>query len=119
MTVPYIKLNDSNMIPAVGLGEYSVKAEGPIMSWCRAGTWQPTAKAEEVTFSIAYALEEAGYRHLDCAWYNMVCLFVYHFSQLHALPGSIKTRKTLGLVYVHRAFLGPKYSYAISTYFRS
>lgn len=33
----------------------------------RAGTWQ--SKPEEVTNAVEYALKEAGYRHIDCAWY--------------------------------------------------
>ncbi|GLB42464.1 putative aldo keto reductase [Lyophyllum shimeji] len=49
MTVPLIKLNNGNEIPAIGLG-----------------TWQ--SKPEEVTAAVCYALKEAGYRHIDCAW---------------------------------------------------
>ncbi|KAG5638581.1 hypothetical protein H0H81_011801 [Sphagnurus paluster] len=49
MAVPLIKLNNGNEIPALGLG-----------------TWQ--SKPEEVTSAVSYALKEAGYRHIDCAW---------------------------------------------------
>ena len=30
------------------------------------GTWQ--SKPEEVEAAVEYALKEAGYRHIDCAW---------------------------------------------------
>ncbi|KAG5644190.1 hypothetical protein DXG03_008853, partial [Asterophora parasitica] len=49
MAVPQIKLNNGIKIPAIGLG-----------------TWQ--LKPEEVTNAVSYALKEAGYRHIDCAW---------------------------------------------------
>ncbi|KAF8069235.1 NADP-dependent oxidoreductase domain-containing protein [Lyophyllum atratum] len=49
MAVPVIKLNNGTEIPALGLG-----------------TWQ--SKPEEVTSAVSYALKEAGYRHIDCAW---------------------------------------------------
>ncbi|KAG5642345.1 hypothetical protein DXG03_002969 [Asterophora parasitica] len=49
MAVPQIKLNNGIEIPAIGLG-----------------TWQ--SKPEEVTNAVSYALKEAGYRHIDCAW---------------------------------------------------
>ncbi|KAF8632344.1 hypothetical protein AX15_001927 [Amanita polypyramis BW_CC] len=48
MTVPSIKLSSGYEIPAIGLG-----------------TWQST---EGVIEAVAYAIKEAGYRHLDCAW---------------------------------------------------
>ncbi|KAF8655356.1 hypothetical protein AX16_003091 [Volvariella volvacea WC 439] len=47
--VPTIKFNNGQEIPAIGLG-----------------TWQ--SKPEEVTSAVAYAIKEAGYRHIDCAW---------------------------------------------------
>lgn len=47
-----IKLNDGKQIPALGLG-----------------TWQ--APEAEVVEAVRYAVKEAGYRHIDCAWaYN-------------------------------------------------
>ncbi|KAF9461730.1 NADP-dependent oxidoreductase domain-containing protein [Collybia nuda] len=49
MSVSTIKFNNGREIPALGLG-----------------TWQ--SKPEEVTSAVAYALKEAGYRHIDCAW---------------------------------------------------
>ncbi|KAF5378869.1 hypothetical protein D9615_006924 [Tricholomella constricta] len=49
MAAPVIKLNNGSEIPAIGLG-----------------TWQ--SKPEEVTSAVSYALKEAGYRHIDCAW---------------------------------------------------
>ncbi|EIN08258.1 Aldo/keto reductase [Punctularia strigosozonata HHB-11173 SS5] len=49
VTVPKIQLNNGVEIPAVGLG-----------------TWQ--SKPEEVVTAVSYALKEAGYRHIDCAW---------------------------------------------------
>ncbi|KAJ3712709.1 Aldo/keto reductase [Lentinula raphanica] len=52
MSVPLIKLNNGIEIPSIGLG-----------------TWQ--SSPEEVNAAVAYALKEAGYRHVDCAWgYN-------------------------------------------------
>ncbi|KAJ3763244.1 Aldo/keto reductase [Lentinula raphanica] len=52
MSVPLIKLNNGIEIPSIGLG-----------------TWQ--SSPEEVIAAVAYALKEAGYRHVDCAWgYN-------------------------------------------------
>ncbi|KAH9884301.1 Aldo/keto reductase [Cubamyces lactineus] len=50
MASPAIKLNNGLEIPVIGLG----------------GTWQ--SKPEEVPNAVEYALEEAGYRHIDCAW---------------------------------------------------
>ncbi|KAF8878717.1 NADP-dependent oxidoreductase domain-containing protein [Infundibulicybe gibba] len=47
--VPIIELNDGHKIPAIGFG-----------------TWQ--SKGDEVTSAVAYAIKEAGYRHIDCAW---------------------------------------------------
>ncbi|THH09677.1 hypothetical protein EW145_g1850 [Phellinidium pouzarii] len=44
-----IKLNSGAEIPAIGLG-----------------TWQ--SQPEEVIEAVRYALAEAGYRHIDCAW---------------------------------------------------
>jgi glycerol 2-dehydrogenase (NADP+) len=44
-----IKLNDGNVIPKIGLG-----------------TWQ--SKTHEVEHAVEYAVKEAGYRHIDCAW---------------------------------------------------
>ncbi|KAF9058368.1 NADP-dependent oxidoreductase domain-containing protein [Rhodocollybia butyracea] len=49
MPAPSIKLNNGVEIPAIGLG-----------------TWQ--SKPEEVVSAVSYALKEAGYRHIDCAW---------------------------------------------------
>ncbi|KAJ8515489.1 hypothetical protein ONZ45_g7101 [Pleurotus djamor] len=49
MTAPTIKLNNGLEIPAIGLG-----------------TWQ--SKSNEVTTAVEFALKEAGYRHIDCAW---------------------------------------------------
>ncbi|KAI0765933.1 Aldo/keto reductase [Trametes elegans] len=49
MAAPTIKLNNGVEIPIIGLG-----------------TWQ--SKPEEVTNAVEYALKEAGYRHIDCAW---------------------------------------------------
>ncbi|EJF58366.1 Aldo/keto reductase [Dichomitus squalens LYAD-421 SS1] len=46
---PTIKLNNGVEIPAIGLG-----------------TWQ--SKPEEVINAVEYAIKEAGYRHIDCAW---------------------------------------------------
>ncbi|PPQ69216.1 hypothetical protein CVT24_000013 [Panaeolus cyanescens] len=46
---PTIKLNDGKEIPVIGLG-----------------TWQ--SKPGEVAAAVAYAIKEAGYRHIDCAW---------------------------------------------------
>ncbi|KIP07209.1 hypothetical protein PHLGIDRAFT_105937 [Phlebiopsis gigantea 11061_1 CR5-6] len=46
---PKITLNNGVEIPALGLG-----------------TWQ--SKPEEVVHAVEYALKEAGYRHIDCAW---------------------------------------------------
>ncbi|KAI0948029.1 hypothetical protein AcW1_009643 [Taiwanofungus camphoratus] len=49
MACPNVKLNNGVEIPIIGLG-----------------TWQ--SKPEEVTNAVEYALKEAGYRHIDCAW---------------------------------------------------
>ncbi|KAI1789238.1 Aldo/keto reductase [Ganoderma leucocontextum] len=46
---PTIKLNNGLEIPVIGLG-----------------TWQ--SKPEEVVNAVEYAIKEAGYRHIDCAW---------------------------------------------------
>ncbi|KAF8958162.1 NADP-dependent oxidoreductase domain-containing protein [Flammula alnicola] len=46
---PRIKLNSGAEIPAIGLG-----------------TWQ--SKPGEVEVAVAYAIKEAGYRAVDCAW---------------------------------------------------
>ncbi|TDL25295.1 Aldo/keto reductase [Rickenella mellea] len=52
MAAPSIKLNNGESIPSIGLG-----------------TWQ--SKPEEVINAVSYAIKEAGYRHIDCAWaYN-------------------------------------------------
>ncbi|KAG6818970.1 hypothetical protein H0H93_016744 [Arthromyces matolae] len=48
-TSPLVELNNGTKIPALGLG-----------------TWQ--SKPEEVSNAVSYALKEAGYRHIDCAW---------------------------------------------------
>ncbi|KAG5715190.1 Protein GCY [Termitomyces sp. T112] len=47
--VPIIKLSNGSHVPALGLG-----------------TWQ--SKPEEVRAAVSYALRDAGYRHIDCAW---------------------------------------------------
>ncbi|TCD62167.1 hypothetical protein EIP91_007273 [Steccherinum ochraceum] len=49
MSTPIIKLNNGVEMPAIGLG-----------------TWQ--SKPEEVISAVEYAIKEAGYRHIDCAW---------------------------------------------------
>jgi len=49
MSTPTIKLNNGLAIPAIGLG-----------------TWQ--SKPEDVVNAVEYAIKEAGYRHIDCAW---------------------------------------------------
>ncbi|KAG6907615.1 hypothetical protein DXG01_008192 [Tephrocybe rancida] len=49
MSVPVVTFNNGIEIPALGLG-----------------TWQ--SKPEEVTAAVSYALKDAGYRHIDCAW---------------------------------------------------
>ncbi|EPQ50913.1 Aldo/keto reductase [Gloeophyllum trabeum ATCC 11539] len=49
MACPTFKLNNGVDIPSIGLG-----------------TWQ--SKPGEVTKAVEYALKEAGYRHIDCAW---------------------------------------------------
>ncbi|KAI8974793.1 Aldo/keto reductase [Trametes punicea] len=49
MATPKIKLNNGVEIPVIGLG-----------------TWQ--SKPDEVIHAVEYALKEAGYRHIDCAW---------------------------------------------------
>jgi glycerol 2-dehydrogenase (NADP+) len=49
MTQPTIKLNNGREIPALGLG-----------------TWQ--SPEADVVEAVRYALKEAGYRHIDCAW---------------------------------------------------
>ncbi|KAJ7191926.1 Aldo/keto reductase [Mycena pura] len=49
MSIPSVKLNSGHEIPILGLG-----------------TWQ--SKPEEVTTAVAYALKEAGVRHIDCAF---------------------------------------------------
>ncbi|KAF8155692.1 NADP-dependent oxidoreductase domain-containing protein [Crassisporium funariophilum] len=51
MSIPAlkIKLNNGLEIPAIGLG-----------------TWQ--SKPGEVAAAVEYAIKEAGYRHIDCAW---------------------------------------------------
>jgi len=52
MSAPTIKLNNGEEIPVIGLG-----------------TWQ--SSPEQVVAAVAYAVKEAGYRHIDCAWgYN-------------------------------------------------
>ncbi|TFK73414.1 Aldo/keto reductase [Pluteus cervinus] len=47
--VPTITLNNGVTIPGIGLG-----------------TWQ--SPADQVTQAVAFAIKEAGYRHIDCAW---------------------------------------------------
>ncbi|KAF9051642.1 NADP-dependent oxidoreductase domain-containing protein [Panaeolus papilionaceus] len=49
LLAPTIKLNNGKEIPVIGLG-----------------TWQ--SKPGEVSEAVAYAIKEAGYRHIDCAW---------------------------------------------------
>ncbi|KAF8997112.1 NADP-dependent oxidoreductase domain-containing protein [Cyathus striatus] len=49
MSSPTVKLNNGIEIPLVGLG-----------------TWQ--SPPEEVSAAVSYAIKEAGYRHVDCAW---------------------------------------------------
>jgi len=56
MSNPTIKLNNGQSIPALGLG-----------------TWQ--SKPDEVAQAVEYALKEAGYGHIDGAWYaDYVCI---------------------------------------------
>ena len=43
------------------------------------GTWQ--SKPEEVVHAVEYALKEAGYRHIDCAW----CVQLIEFAQIISL----------------------------------
>jgi glycerol 2-dehydrogenase (NADP+) len=49
MNSPIIQLNNGTSIPAVGLG-----------------TWQ--SKPHECASAVEFALTEASYRHIDCAW---------------------------------------------------
>ncbi|KAG9048635.1 hypothetical protein FS837_012344 [Tulasnella sp. UAMH 9824] len=48
-SVPTLKLANGKEIPQIGLG-----------------TWQ--SKPGEVEHAVSYALKEAGYRHIDCAF---------------------------------------------------
>ena len=70
MTVPAIKLNNGMEIPALGLGEIPLITVDAVLltriSPFYPGTWQ--SKAEEVITAVCYALKDAGYRHIDCAW---------------------------------------------------
>ncbi|KAM6502931.1 NADP-dependent oxidoreductase domain containing protein [Amanita muscaria] len=50
MSAPKIKLNSGFEIPSIGLGTYS------------------SSETATVSEAITYAIKEAGYRHLDCAW---------------------------------------------------
>lgn len=67
---PTIKLNNGVEIPVVGLGMSNVSSPNQrsalISSFPPAGTWQ--SKPEDVEKAVEYALKEAGYRHIDCAW---------------------------------------------------
>lgn len=54
MSTPKVKLNNGSDIPIVGYG-----------------TWK--SPNEEVAKAVEYALN-AGYRHLDCAWYDFFVL---------------------------------------------
>ena len=47
--VPKIQITSTVSIPIIGLG-----------------TWQ--SSASDVKNAVLYALKEAGYRHIDCAW---------------------------------------------------
>ncbi|PFH46598.1 hypothetical protein AMATHDRAFT_199279 [Amanita thiersii Skay4041] len=49
MAVPFIELNNGRTIPAIGFGTFQ-------------------SKPEEAVDAVCYALKEAGYRHIDCAW---------------------------------------------------
>ena len=64
---PRITLNNGVEIPAFGLGKSRhwllCSHELTLVG---SGTWQ--SKPEEVVHAVEYALKEAGYRHIDCAW---------------------------------------------------
>jgi glycerol 2-dehydrogenase (NADP+) len=66
--VPRVKLNNGKEIPVIGLGTLTIRSAALVdaSDFTLAGTWQ--SQADQVTSAVEYALKEAGYRHIDCAF---------------------------------------------------
>ena len=70
MAAPTYKLNNGLEVPAIAYGAPSSSLKcskaGTNHALLGIGTWQ--SPPEELSKAVEFAIKEAGYRHIDCAW---------------------------------------------------